>query len=91
MPLKQREELMKKHAKTSFDYSDLKIFILSNKSLGSMKSFADYLGISQQALNKKLRSESQFSQSEIKKVATEFKLNSDQLVKLFFNDELQYR
>ena len=82
---------MKKHVKTSFDYSDLKNFILSNKSLGSMKSFADYLGISQQALNKKLRSESQFSQSEIKKVATEFKLNSDQLVKLFFNDELQYR
>lgn len=67
-----------------YNYSYLRGFILDNKRLGTLESFAKFLNISNQALYSKMNGETRFTQDQIAKVKKEFDLSDEDVVKFFF-------
>lgn len=67
-----------------YNYSYLRGFILDNKRLGTLESFAKFLNISNQALYSKMNGETRFTQDQIAKVKNEFDLSDEDVVKFFF-------
>ena len=53
----------------------------------NLTTLADYLGISRQTLSLKLDNKSDFTQSEIKKIAIRYHLTPDEVNEIFFGDE----
>ena len=52
------------------------------------RALARAIGISEQALYNKLRGNSEFKNSEIKKISKEMKLNMDAVNAIFFDNEV---
>lgn len=71
-----------------YDYSALIGFIYSVPEIGSKAGFARYLGISFQAVQKKLQGIFPFSQREIAKLKIDFDLTPDQIDRYFFTVKL---
>lgn len=51
----------------------------------NFKDLAEYMGISYQSLNKKLNGHVDFKRSEIKKIATRYSLDAEEIYYIFFD------
>ena len=71
-----------------FDYSALIGFIYMTPELRSKAGFARYLGISFQAIQKKLLNQTAFSQNEIAKIKLDFNLTAEDIDRYFFTVKL---
>lgn len=67
-----------------YNYSYLRGFILDNKKLGSLESFAKFLNLSNQALYSKLQGQTRFTQDQMAKVKITFNLSDEDFTKFFF-------
>lgn len=65
------------------NYSHLKGKIV--EKCGSQNTFSQKLGISKQALSKKMNNQSHFSQEQIQKSIEILQLNETEVIKCFFN------
>lgn len=72
------KQMLKKY---NFNYSFLRGWI--RNTLGNEKKYAIFLGISPQALNKKLNGKTEFSISQVKQTQEQFNLNASE-VNLFY-------
>ena len=54
----------------------------------TMKAVSDYLGIDSSTLYRKITGESDFTRTEIKKVAAFLKLSTQEVDSIFFDNEL---
>lgn len=68
--------------KRIYNYNKLRGLIREN--FGTLRNFADYLGIGSTTLNSRLNSETYFDQEEIEKTAKVFNLTKTEVNKVFF-------
>ncbi len=71
-----------------FDYEELKCRVF--KKFKTQKAYADYLGISENALTSKLNNRSYFTQEEIARTLDTLAVNSYfETVRLFFKEKVE--
>lgn len=70
-----------------YTYPELRYLV--KKRLGSLKKYADALGISAVALNEKLQGRSQFTQGEIAKTQQLFNLTPEEVWQIFFANKVK--
>ncbi len=71
----------------SFNYSALRGFITEH--YGSIKNYADFLGIGSTAMYDRLAGRVPFSQEEIAKTAIRWKLSAKDVNRIFFDYEIR--
>ena len=78
---------MRKCEKYKYDYSYLRGFVYSNKSLRNLIGLANMLNIKSASLHQKLNNETSFSQHEIMLIKETFNLSNEEIIKMFFTKE----
>lgn len=68
--------------KRVYNYNKLRGLIREN--FGTLRNFAEYLGIGTTTLNSRLNSETYFNQEEIEKTAKVFSLTKSEVNQVFF-------
>lgn len=72
-----------------FNYSFLLGFIKDNPSIRTLKNFAAQIGVSEQELNKKLKSEHAFTQRQIANAKFLYSLSAHEVSLFFFTPRLK--
>lgn len=75
--------------KVEFNYSFLLGFIKDNPSIRTLKNFAGQIGVSEQELSKKLKSEHVFTQRQIITIKSRYGLSPEEVSLFFFTPRLK--
>lgn len=74
-----------------FNYDNLKEFIKTDKRLGSLEKYAEFLGVSRVSLSYKLNNKRRFSVEEIEMTRRKFGLSMEQVQRYFFCERVDKR